>query len=180
MVYIFLADGFEEIEALCPLDLLIRAEISVKTVSVSEDKIVKGCHDISVYADMTKCELDPAIEPEMVVLPGGRGGAFKLDSDETVKKYITETNERGGFIAAVCAAPMVLGNMGLLNGKEAVCYPGFEQYLTGAKISANKVVRDGNIITGKGMGVSLDFGLKLIEALKGSECAEKIKGSVMA
>lgn len=180
MIYMFLADGFEEIEALCPLDLMLRAELDVKTVSVSETRIVKGAHDIEVFADTILSELDPSVKPEMVILPGGKAGAFTLDANEKVIKYITDTNARGGFVAAICAAPMILGNLGLLEGKEAICYPGFEKYLKGAKISAEKVVQDGNIITAKGMGVSLQFGLKLIEVLKGADIADKIKESVMA
>jgi len=176
----FLADGFEEIEALCPLDLLLRAEVEIKTVSVMGNLIVNGAHNIKVIADTLIEELDPAVLPEMVILPGGRNGAFKLDAHEKVKKYILGTHERNGYIAAICAAPLVLGNLGLLKGKNAVCYPGFESYLTGAVISEEKVVRDGNIITGKGMGVSQQFGLKLIETLKNADTANKIKESIMA
>lgn len=180
MIYMFLADGFEEIEALCPLDLLLRAELDIKTVSVTGDKVVSGAHDIKVIADTTIEMLDPNIDPEMIILPGGKVGAFTLNDNEIVRKYIIDTNNRGGYIAAICAAPMILGNLGLLNGKEAICYPGFESYLTGAVISEDKVVRDGNIITGKGMGVSLQFGLKLIEVLIDKDAANKIKESVMA
>jgi DJ-1 family protein len=176
----FLADGFEEIEALCPLDLMLRAELDIKTVSVMGRLTVKGAHNIEVIADTLLENLDPLTEPEMVILPGGKVGAFTLDANETVKKYITDTNARGGYIAAICAAPLVLGNLGLLDGREAICYPGFESYLTGAVISADKVVRDGNIITGKGMGVSQQFGLRLVEVLKGEDAANKIKESIMA
>ena len=180
MIYMFLADGFEEIEALCPLDLLLRAEVEIKTVSVTGNLIVNGAHKIKVAADTLIEELDPAVLPEMVILPGGKVGAFTLNDNETVKKYILDTNERGGYVAAICASPLVLGNLGLLKGKNAICYPGFESYLTGAVISEDKVVRDGNIITGKGMGVSQQFGLRLIEILKGEDTANKIKESIMA
>jgi DJ-1 family protein len=180
MIYMFLADGFEEIEALCPLDLLLRAEIDIKTVSVTGNLVVNGAHNIKVIADTLLEELDSTVSPEMVILPGGKVGAFTLNDNETVKKYILDTNNKGGYIAAICAAPMVLGNLGLLNCKNAICYPGFESYLTGAVISEEKVVCDGNIITGKGMGVSQQFGLKLIEILKSEDMANKIKESIMA
>ena len=176
----FLADGFEEIEALCPLDLIRRAELEIKTVSVTGNLIVNGSHDIKVTADTLIENLDPSVEPEMVILPGGKVGAFTLNDSEGVKKYITDTYARGDYAAAICAAPLILGNLGLLEGKEAICYPGFESYLKGAVISDKKVVRDGNIITGKGMGVSQQFGLKLVEVLKGEDAANKIKETIMA
>lgn len=180
MVYLFLADGFEEIEALCPLDLLLRAGVDIKTVSIMDTKTVNGAHDIKVIADMMIDEIDSAAEPEMIILPGGLKGSQNLEASDKVKNIIMKTYENNNYIAAICAAPMILGRLGLLNGREAVCYPGFEKYLAGAAISSEKVVRDGNFITAKGMGVSLQFGLKLIEILKDTETSEKIRESVMA
>ena len=178
MVYLFLADGFEEVEAICPYDVLKRAGVDIKSVSINETNIVTG--RIRIVADMTLDEIDYSIEPEMVILPGGGKGTENLNANEIVKNIVSAAYKRGAFVAAICAAPSILGRLGILNGKEAICYPGFEKYLTGAKISDEKVVQDGNVITAKGMGVSLQFGLKLIEILKGIETANKIKESVMA
>lgn len=180
MIYMFLADGFEEIEALCPYDLMLRAGIDIITVSVTGNLTVTGGHGIKVIADTLIESLDPLVEPEMVILPGGKVGAFTLNDNETVKKYILDTYNRQGYVAAICAAPMILGNLGLLNGKEAIAYPDFQKYLVGAKISDKKVCCDGNIITGMGMGVSQEFGLKLIEILKDIDTANKIKELIMA
>jgi 4-methyl-5(b-hydroxyethyl)-thiazole monophosphate biosynthesis len=180
MVYIFLAEGFEEIEALCPYDLLLRAGIDAFTVSITDNIFVTGGHNITVKADKTIAELDSAVIPDMVFLPGGLKGAANLDASDKVKEYILKAYDNNKYIAAICAAPYIIGKMNLLAGKNAVCYPGYENDLKGAVISAAKVVRDGNFITGKGMGVSLQFGLKLVEILKDAETAEKIKLSVMA
>lgn len=181
MVYIFLADGFEEIEALCPYDLMLRAGIKVKTVSVNPSAAVKGTHDVVVHADITADSLDYDVSSlELIMLPGGTPGAFNLEGDERVQKYITLAESNNKYIAAICAAPMILGKRGLLKGKNAVCYPSFEKYLEGAHISKQGVVCDGNIITAKGMGVSFDFGLKLISVLRGVETMNKVKEATMA
>lgn len=180
MIYIFLADGFEEIEALCPLDIMLRAGLDVKTVSISDNEYVKGSHGITVKADMLIKDISISDKPELVMLPGGMPGTKNLDSSKDVRSFIEDADKRGAYIAAICAAPSVLGNMGLLNGKEAVCYPGFEGSLKGAKLSESKVVKDGNIITAKGMGVSLEFALLIVATICGSEAADKIKMSVMA
>ena len=179
MVYMFLANGFEEIEALCPLDLLRRAGIEVTTVGVGAETLC-GSHGIKVMADMPEIMYRDSC-PEMIILPGGMPGAENLDNSRIVDTAIRTASKNGGYLAAICAAPMVLGKRGLLRDKRAICFPGFEKYLVGATISqAETVVRDGNIITAKGMGVALDFGLALIEALKGKEVADKIKASVFA
>lgn len=178
MIYMFLANGFEEIEALCPLDLLRRAGIEVTTVGIGGD-MIRGAHGITVQADIPEGMFADAA-PEMVILPGGMPGSKNLDENRTVNTVLKVAAKRGAYIAAICAAPMVLGHRGLLEGKEAICYPGFEKELTGAKISDKKVVRDGNIITATGMGVALEFGLKLVEVLKGKEVADDLRRAVIA
>lgn len=178
MVYLFLANGFEEIEALCPLDLLRRAGVEVTTVGIGGD-MIRGAHGITVQADMPDTMFMDAA-PDMIVLPGGMPGSKNLDESRTVDAALKAAARKGTFIAAICAAPMVLGHRDLLNGKEAICFPGFEKELNGAKISDKKVVRDGNIITAAGMGVALEFGLELVSALKGAETAEALRRAVLA
>lgn len=182
MVYLFLADGFEEIEALCPLDLLRRAEVPVMTVGVGE-KVVRGSHKIEVIADITTYEAEKLLEKnpsDMVILPGGMPGTLNLQKDKTVLSFISDAMEKDALVAAICAAPSILGQMGYLRGREATCFPGFEDKLEGAVISDKQVVRDGNIITAKGMGVSLDFGLALVAALVSAEKAEELRSGVQA
>ena len=178
MIYMFLANGFEEIEALCPLDLLRRAGVEVTTVGIGGD-MIRGAHGITVQTDIPEGLFADAT-PEMIILPGGMPGSKNLDESRTVDTVLKVAARRGAYIAAICAAPMVLGRRGLLQGKEAICYPGFEKELTGAEISDKKVVRDGNIITAAGMGVALEFGLKLVEVLKGKQVADDLRRAVIA
>ena len=180
MIYMFLAKGFEETEALAPLDLLRRADLAVTTVGVGGKNIV-GAHGISVFADITDAELDlSSPKLDAVILPGGMPGTLNLDACPAVHMALDAAAKRDAIIAAICAAPMILGKKGLLHGKEAICYPGFEEHLKGARISDKKVARDGKIITAKGMGVAIEFGLELISALKDKETSEKIKAAIMA
>lgn len=185
MIYIFLAEGFEEIEALAPLDLLRRAGLSVTTVGIGGEKI-RGAHGIEVRADWTDQDFmaftasSGSAPFEMLVLPGGMPGTKHLDASVAVEKALRDAQKADAFIAAICAAPMILGKRGLLREKTAVCYPGFEEYLTGATIGKAKVVRDGKIITAMGMGVAVNFGLALVEALCGKDTAEKLRSSVIA
>ena len=178
-VYIFLADGFEEIEALTPVDVLRRAGADVKTVSVSDELCVRGSHGISVAADITINSVDPDAA-EMYVIPGGMPGTNNLFACEELKKLLSDGVGSGKYIAAICAAPSVLGRLGLLEGKKATCYPGFEKYLSGADYTAQPVERDGMFITARGMGVALEFSLALCAALKGEKTAADIRGSVQA
>lgn len=178
MVYMFLAEGFEEIEALCPLDLLRRAGVDIKTVGVGS-KTVTGAHGISVLADMTDGELSD-FSADMIILPGGMPGTLNLDASGAVHKAIDVALENGSYIAAICAAPSILGGRGILCGKEAICYPGFEEKLVGAEISSRRVAVDGKIITAAGMGVALDFGLVLVEILCGKEKADSLRKAVIA
>ena len=178
MVYMFLAEGFEEIEALCPLDLLRRAGVEVKTVGIGS-KTICGSHGINVSADMKDIDLTD-FEAEMIILPGGMPGTLNLDASATVHKAIDTAVKNGSYIAAICAAPSILGNLGLLKNKEAICYPGFEEKLLGAKISDKRVVVDGKIITAAGMGVALEFGLALVELLCTKDKAEALRKGVIA
>ena len=181
MVYLFLADGFEEIEALTPVDLLRRAGIEVTTVGIGSTTVT-GSHGITVSADMSYTDATAHIgeDMEMVILPGGMPGTKNLDASAVVHKALDLAQEQNAVVAAICAAPMILGKRGDLKGKEAVCYPGFEEYLKGAKIPDKKVVVDGNTITAKGMGVALEFGLALVEKLYGADKAKALKSAVIA
>ena len=179
MIYMFLADGFEEVEALCPLDILCRAGLEVTTVGIGKD-MIRGSHGITVNADIPDL-LYRDSRPDMIILPGGMPGSTNLDSSKTVDAALRAGAKNGAFLCAICAAPFVLGKRGLLEGKRAVCYPGFEDKLTGAVIDTeNIVVRDGKIITAKGMGAAFEFGLELVRALKDDQTAEQIKASVYA
>lgn len=178
MIYEFLADGFEEVEALAPLDMLRRAGKEVRTVSIKSSKQVTGSHGITVTADITLKEID--VLPELVILPGGMPGAKNLRECKEVCKCVTDTYENGGYIGAICAAPFIFGELGLLKGKRATCYPGFEKSLIGATVEGEKVVRDGKIITAAGMGAALLFGKELVSALCGAEAAEKIMKAIIA
>ena len=178
MVYLFLADGFEEIEALCVLDFLRRAGVETKTVGVS-GKIATGSHNIPVICDITEGELDTQGDFDMVILPGGLPGSTNLDNSEVVDKMVSRAYNECKLLCAICAAPFILGKRGILNGKRATCYPGFEKELLGAEVVSQGVVRDGNIITGRAMGSSHDFALEIIEALCGKEMKEKLKAAVL-
>ena len=167
-VYVFFADGFEEIEAMTAIDVLKRAGLNVEMVTVTSEEVVLGAHDVPIICDsfFKDCDFNDA---EMLVLPGGMPGAGTLDKHDGLKKLIGEFVEKGKPVAAICAAPMVLGKMGLLKGKKVTCYPGFEQYLEGAECTNKQVVKDGNIITGIGPGGAMDFALTMVETLLGIE-----------
>ena len=177
MVYIFLANGFEEIEALCVLDLLRRAGVPTKTVGIDE-KIVMGSHKIPVVCDMEDIELTGFEDFDMIIVPGGLPGANNLDASEVVEKFINRAVDEDKFISAICAAPFILGKRGILNGKRATCYPGFENELIGATVINEGCVRDGKIITAKAMGKSHDFALEIVEALLGKEKRDNISASI--
>ena len=178
MIYVFLAEGFEEIEALAPLDLMRRAGLAVTTVGVGGVSVT-GAHGITVIADLADTDYcDPA--PELVFLPGGMPGTLNLAASATVTDAIHTATESGAYLAAICAAPSILGDLGLLKGKEATCYPGFEDRLTGATLSHHRVVRDGKIITATGMGVAIELGLCLVELLCGKEKAEELRHATIS
>lgn len=177
MIYVFLAEGFEETEAITPIDMLRRCGKEVITVGVT-GKTVIGSHKIPVVCDITMDEVKTD-NIEMLVLPGGLGGTKNLSADKKLAQLITECNDKGIFIGAICAAPSILGKMGLLKGKNAVCYPGFESALEGANVSDVPSVRDGNIITARGAGASLEFSYELISALISKETAEELAGKIV-
>lgn len=176
----FLADGFEEVEALCPLDILRRAGFEVTTVGIGGKDVIRGAHGIIVHADIPDVMYRDST-PEMLILPGGMPGSKNLDESRIVDSALRAAARKGAYLAAICAAPMVLGKRGYLEGKKAVCFPGFEEHLIGATVDGEKaVIRDGNVITAKGMGAAFDFGLELVRALKDDGTAEKIRDSVFA
>lgn len=204
MIVMFLAPGFEEVEALAPLDLLRRAGLKVVTVAVREAKTnilmsrlanigvsacnlwdeaptVTGTHGITVTADLTESAftgyLNGKFAPEAVILPGGMPGTTNLDASPTVERALELAAAKGSYLCAICAAPLVLGKRGYLNGKRATCYPGFEEYLTGATVGG-KVIRDGRIITAAGMGVAQEFGFEIISALVSPEKAGEIREAI--
>ncbi|MBR2381278.1 MAG: DJ-1/PfpI family protein [Clostridia bacterium] len=173
MIYVFLANGFEEIEALTPVDVLLRAGFEVKTVAVGDGKTVTGAHGISVIADIHESEYRDAT-PEAIILPGGMPGTTNLEKSATVINAINQAMNNGALVGAICAAPSILGIMGYLNQRNATCFPGFEQYLDGANVLDARVVVDGNVITSRGMGCASEFSLAIIEYLAGKERAGKI------
>ena len=206
MIVMFLAPGFEEVEALAPLDLLRRAGLKVVTVAVREAKTnilmsrlanigVSACNlwdeaptatgspGITVTADLTESAftgyLNGKFAPEAVILPGGMPGTTNLDASPVVEKTLELAAAKGSYLCAICAAPLVLGKRGYLNGKRATCYPGFEEYLTGATVGGN-VIRDGRIITAAGMGVAQEFGFEIISALVSPEKAGEIREAIQS
>lgn len=177
MVYVFLAEGFEEIEAISPIDILRRGGIEVKTVGVGA-KTVVGAHGISVVCDLRDDEavFDKALEG--IILPGGMPGTINLEKSSVVSKFIDYANENNLLMSAICAAPSILGHKGILKGKKATCYPSFEKDLIGADFLAESVVCDGNIITARAAGVACDFAFTLLEYLVGKEKTESQKASI--
>ena len=177
-IFVFLADGFEEIEALTPVDVLRRAGLSVQTVSVMDEQVVKGAHGVPVMADKMFADVNPE-DAEMILLPGGMPGATNLDAHEGLSKMILEFAKAKKDFAAICAAPLVLGNRGLLEGKNATCYPGFETYLQGAEYTAALVEKDDNFITGKGPGAAMEFAFAIVEKYVGIGKVNELKQGMM-
>lgn len=175
MIYVFLADGFEEIEALTAVDILRRAEYEVKTVGVGA-KQVTGAHGITVAADLEEKDVTTD-DLVMAVLPGGMPGTLNLEKSPIVRACV-EYCFKEAYVAAICAAPSILGHWGMLKGRRAICFPGFESQLEGASISRHRVCTDGKLITAKGPGVALDFALKIVELLSGIEASDKLKESL--
>ena len=175
---IFMADGCEEIEGLTVVDIVRRAGIHITTISISDKKEVAGAHGITFLADAKKDEVDFSTL-DGIVLPGGMPGTTNLGADETVDKVIREFAAGGKLVAAICAAPSVLGQAGLLNGKHATSYPGFEPKLTGAVTFEDPVVQDGNVITSRGMGTAIAFALEIVSYFTDKKTADKLAESII-
>jgi 4-methyl-5(b-hydroxyethyl)-thiazole monophosphate biosynthesis len=175
-VLVPLAQGFEEIEAITIIDILRRAQINVTTASLGDNPVI-GAHNITVAADI---DIKKAVSGnfDCIILPGGMPGSTNLKENSSVLSLIKKINSSGGIVSAICAAPIVLGHAGILAGKKAVCFPGFENELSGATISKEGVVVDGNIVTGKGPGCAIAFSLKLIELISGKEISDNVKDSL--
>lgn len=177
-VYFMLADGFEETEFVTPWDLLLRAGADVTTVSINGKHEVNGAHGLQIRAD--KLIGDIEADCDMIVLPGGGKGTENLKSSVKTGELVTKIYNNGGFVCAICAAPTVLSELGLLDGVNAICFPGMEGLLKNAVLSKKKVVRDGNIITAAAMGVSLEFGLALVDTLFGANTAAEIAEKIVS
>ncbi len=160
-VYILMADGLEEIEALTVVDILRRGDVAIRMVSITGERMISGSHGICFQTDCL-FDMEALKDGDMLVLPGGLGGTNALMAHEGVRELLAYYAENGRKLAAICAAPSVLGRNGLLQGKRATCYPGFEDSLLGAQVTGKGVEKDGSVITGKGMGVSVDFALALL------------------
>lgn len=177
-IFVFLAEGFEETEAIATIDVLRRGKLNVLTVSVTADKTVKGAHGISVVTDevIANADMDKAYA---LVLPGGMPGTLNLQACTPLTDKVVSFAKDGKLIAAICAAPMIFGELGLLQGKEAVCYPGFEEHLKGATVPADrKTVIDGNIVTSVGVISVLEFGLTLVELIAGKQTRADVENQL--
>ncbi len=174
MVLVFLANGFEETEAIAPIDILRRDGRKVVTVGIGEE-VITSSHGVTVATDTTEIDAVPDDEIEMIVLPGGMPGTLNLEKSRTVQDFIDYCAANGKYIGAICAAPSILGKKGMLKGRKATCFPGFEEFLEGAEFTGAPVEHDGNIITARGAGVALEFGLKLVEVLSGKAASDKLR-----
>ena len=175
MVNVYLAQGFEEVEAISVIDMLRRAGVEVNLVSVDE-KLVTGAHNITIKADMLIGAEKPC---EMIFLPGGMPGVTNLFNCEALREILIKQNNDKKMIAAICAAPMILGRLGIMEGKKAVCYPGFEDELKGADVLFDNVCVCSNIITSRGAGTALELSYELIKILKSKEKADDIKKGII-
>ena len=175
---VFLADGFEEIEGLTVVDILRRAGVETRTVSITEKRLVTGSHQIPVTADSCIKETDFS-EAELLVLPGGMPGTRYLGECRPLTELLLQFFREGRKVAAICAAPSVLGGLGILEGKKAACYPGFEERLTGATTSTDPVVTDGHITTSRGMGTAIPFALELVTRMCGKEKSDALSKSIV-
>lgn len=177
-ILIHLATGFEEIEAITVIDVLRRANLDPKTVSVTGTLKVTGAHNISVVADQLFEEAD-YLKTTMIILPGGMPGTSNLMNHEGLTAELIKFTNSKKYIAAICAAPMILGSLGILHGRNAVCYPGFETKLTGARVLQVPVITDEHIITSRGVGTALDFALEIVSLLKGKSLAAELRSALV-
>lgn len=176
--YVFMANGFEDIEAIGTIDILRRGGVGVTTVSITGNNIVESAHGIKIEADIMIENADFS-DADALVLPGGLPGATNLNDHEGVGKALLAQAEKGKIVAAICAAPLVLGGLGLVNGKRATCYPGFEQYLEGAEYTHELCTVDGNVTTGEGPGATFDFAYALLKQLVGGETVAQLQEGMM-
>lgn len=178
MIYVFLAHGFEEIEAITVVDILRRCDLEVTTVGIGS-QYVTGSHHIAVKADVIEQEFRLDDNIEAIVLPGGMPGTLNLEKSPVVQQAIQYASAKRKLIAAICAAPSILGHKGLLEGKHAICFPGFEEQLFGAELCDSYVCEDGNIITAKSAGVAMDFAFAVAKRLLGNhEKTDKVAASL--
>ena len=175
---VFLANGFEEMEALGTVDILRRGGIEVTTVSITANPVVTGAHNVPVTADTTLEKVN-LTDADALVRPGGMSGASNLNDSEAVKEALLQQYRDSKIVAAICAAPMVLGGLGLLKGRNATCYPGFEPKLIGANVTGEAVEVSDNVITGKGPGLVINFGLALVAAIKNEAVAEEVAAGLL-
>jgi len=178
-VYVFFATGFEETEAIATVDVLRRGGVQAITVSITGERIVKGAHGIAVETDDILFEEASFNDAYALILPGGGPGSQMLNKNATLKQLLVNYHKQGKLVAAICAAPLVLGGIGLLSGKKAICYPGIEPELTGAILIDQPAVVDGNIITGKGPGLVFHFALEVLNYLCGKEVAQQVKSDLL-
>ena len=177
-IYVFLADGCEEVEALTPVDLLNRAGHEVCMVSVMQRPQITGAHGIKIEADAL-LEDQKFEDGDVFLLPGGMPGTRYLGENKILTELLLRQYEQGRHLAAICAAPSVLGELGILRGKKAVCYPGFEEKLSGAEVLMAPTITDGTVTTARGVGAGIDFGLELIRVLDGEEKARSVKEQIV-
>lgn len=177
-VCVFFADGFEEIEGLTVVDILRRADVDTRMVSITEEKVVTGSNHITVKTDVCLKDADFS-DTELLVLPGGMPGTKNLGACRELTDMLVQFHESGKKVAAICAAPSVLGDLGILKGKKATCYPGFEERLAGAEVIYDKVAQDGNVTTSRGMGTAIPFALSLVAQLVSEEKALEVKKSII-
>lgn len=172
MIYVILADGFEEVEAIEPIDIMRRAGLEVKTAAL-KNKTVTGAHNIPVTADIMISDIEPE-NMDLLLLPGGAGHEL-LDASNEVHGLLNYALTNGIYIAAICAAPSILGKKMMLEGKKATCFPGYEKYLYGAELVSDKVIVDGKFITARGAGAASDFGFAIVELLKEKQTADTLR-----
>jgi len=177
-VTVHLAEGFEEIEAVTIIDVLRRAGLNVATVSVTGNRTVRGSHNIEMRADLLFEEVEYS-KGKMIILPGGMPGSKNLNEHEGLKSQIVEYQKNGKYLAAICAAPIVFGSLGILKGKKAVCYPGFEAQLIGAEVLDISYIIDDKMITGRGVGAALQFSLGIVRILVGEERALQLRKAML-
>ncbi|HNW51201.1 MAG TPA: DJ-1/PfpI family protein [Prolixibacteraceae bacterium] len=176
-IMVHLATGFEEMEVIIPVDIWKRAGFQVQLVSVTGNKVVTGAHAIPIVADLLFEEADYS-NADLLFLPGGMPGASNLDAHKGLQKKILEHNQKGKNLAAICAAPLILGHNNLLKSKRATCYPGYEKDLWGAIVTGNSIEIDGNIVTGKGPGVAFEFAMRITEMFIGRDAAMKLAAAM--